>query len=80
MVIRRNDRCLYRGAKNVPTAMHTEFLASLLVLRVVSNEGGHAISDISKDFRVNSADYKAVLKRVVKTCIESVNNGRLYTY
>ena len=77
IVNRRNDRWLCADPSDVPRVMHTKFPATVMVLRVVSNEG-HLMSPqlLPKRLRVNSAAYIEALETVVKLWIDNVDNIR----
>lgn len=78
---RRNDRWLCKDPSEVPRIMHNKFPATVMVLGVVSNEG-HVMPPhfFPQRLRVNSAAYIEVLQTVVKPWIDSVRNGRPYTF
>ena len=66
-VNRRNDRWLCSDPKEVPTAMHTKFPSTVMVLDVISNEG-HVMPPhfFLQGLRVNAAVYIDVLASVVR--------------
>lgn len=65
----RNDRYLCRDLKDVPTIMHTNFPATVIVLGVMGNKRDIMLPHFfPQRLRANA---KVLLERVVRTWIES---------
>ena len=59
----KNDRRLCKSPDEVPTVMHSKFLASVMVLGVVSSEGDvMPLHAFSQGARVNALTYTEVLE------------------
>ena len=65
----------------VPHVMHTKFLATVMILGVVSNEG-HVMPPhlFHQGLRVNAVTYIEVLEAVVKLWIDSMRGERPYVF
>ena len=58
---RRNDRWLCGNSSDVSYVMHTKFLTTVMVLRVVSKEGNVMSTQFfHQELRVNAAAYTEV--------------------
>lgn len=66
---------------NAKTIMRTKFLPTVMLLRVLNNEGNVMTHHFfPQGLKINAADYKEVSEMVVRPWIESVIKGRTYTY
>ncbi|QQP36116.1 Transposable element tcb2 transposase [Caligus rogercresseyi] len=69
---RQNDRWICQNVDEVPVVKHTKFPSPVMVLGVISSEGG--------GLKVNTAIYIDVMKNVVKAWMGLVANGRPYVF
>lgn len=77
----KNDRCLCAYPSEVLTIIYTKFPATVMILRVVSNEGHMMpLHFFPEDLRINSPAYIEVLETVVKPWIDSMRNERPYVF
>jgi hypothetical protein len=80
-VNRRNNRWLCSDPSEVPIVMATKFPAAVMVLGVISNEGDVMPPHIfPRGLKVNTDEYLAVMKEVVKPWMDQVAGGRHYVF
>jgi hypothetical protein len=77
-VNRRNNR---RLCSDVPIVRSTKFPATVMVLRVISNEGDVMLPYIfPKGLRVKTKEYLQVLDEVVKPWMDEIARGHHYVF
>ncbi len=81
VVNRRNHRWLCHKASEVPIVSKTKFPAHVMVLGVVSSEG-HVMPPhfFEAGLKITSDVYKHVLEHVVKPWMDTIAEGRPYTF
>ena len=77
---RKNDIWLCSCSSEVPTVLHTNFLATLMVFGVVSKEGHVLLPHFFPQGLKINAVYINVLKTVAKPWIDGIWNGRPYVF
>ncbi len=77
----KNNRWLCADISDLPIVMATKFPTTVMVLGVVSNEGGVMPPHIfAKWLKINTEEYVKVLKEVVKPWMDGVAAGRHYVF
>lgn len=77
MINQRNNRWLCIDHKDILTVMHTKFLQGLCL----SNDVDVMLAYFfPRGLRINTGDYKEMLKKVFRPWIESASKGKPFTY
>lgn len=75
------NKRLCRDSKDIPIVRCTKFPAAVMVLGVMSSEGDVMPPQFfPQGLRINAADYKKVVERIVELWIENMSKIKLYTY
>lgn len=78
---RQNDRWICQYASDVPTAMHSKFPASVMVLAVISSEGDIMPPHFfDQGLKLKADNYITTLNTVVKPWMDEIADGRKYVF